>query len=308
MRTTHLMAAFAASRVLMAAADDKGSKSSESKAKTVADDMDARRVFENAEKAAEYLNACAEQFSDFADTPLAFAGAAEDGDFDPEVYTESTPVMVGLLRKAKEGVKCVYIAPIPSLDQLLADSAGTDWVQRIILKELSHVAVRPLRDAEDISTVVDQMPTTRDAFISSARDAGGGIMEAFNELYKPISGTMGSKVAVWAKFKLTKQELKRAFESKGYAEEFYPALENRGEGKQSLFVVALELAKSAAAKKGLDATIFQRWLDTRDAKTFNAADEADDFDLDGMTESMLADDKPEAEAEAKAETEEAPAA
>lgn len=307
MRTLHLMAA--GSLVAFAAATDKGSESKASeKAKTVAEDMDARRIFDSPESAAEYLNACASNFSDFESTPLAFPGSTEEGDFDPEVYTDSTQVMVGLLRKAKEGVKCIYIAPVPTLEALMADTAGTDWVQRIIHKELSHVAVRALREAEDISTVVDQMPTTRDAFISSAREGGGGIMEAFNDLYKQVSGTMASKVAVWGKFKLTKQELKRAFESKGYAEEFYPALENRGEGKDSLFVVALNLAIMAAGKKGLDATIFQRWLDTRNSKAFSAADSDDDFDLDTMTESLLSDDAEDEPKTGAVETEEQPAA
>lgn len=260
-----------------------GAPAADSKAKTVADDMDPRRVFANATEAAEYLNACAERFTDFATTPLAWAGMTDEGDFNPEVYKDDTAVMVGVLRKAKEGVKCVYILPIPTLDQLLADAAGTDWVNRIILKELSHVGVRALRDAEDISTVVDQMPTTRDAFISSAREGGGGIMEAFNELYKLLNATMSAKVPVWGKFKLTKQELKRAFESKGYAAEYYPALENRGDGKDSLFVTALRLGAAAAGKKGLDPTIFQRWIDTRDQKAFSAAEAEDEsFDFDAM--------------------------
>jgi hypothetical protein len=296
--------------VAFSAATDSGTATKAApaeKAKTVADDMDSRRIFDTIESAVEYLNACATNFSDFSETPLAFPGSDAEGEFDPEVYTDSTQVMVGTLRKAKEGVKCIYIAPVPTLAALLADAAGTDWVQRIIHKELSHVAVRALREAEDISTVVDQMPTTRDAFISSAREGGGGIMEAFNDLYKQISATMGSRVAVWAKFKLTKQELKRAFESKGYAEEFYPALQNRGEGKPSLFVVALELAKLAAGKKGLDATIFQRWLDTRDSKAFNAAEGEDDFDLEGMTESLMSDDAPAAETAEPAKGEEAAA-
>ena len=293
MRTFNLMAA--GSLIALAAAADAGS-TPPAKEKTVAKDMDSRRIFPNAEKAAEYLNACAESFADFATIPLAFPGSTEDGDFDPEVYTETTEVMVGTLRRVTKpnepgGVKCIYIAPVPTLDSLLADGPGTEWVQRIIHKELSHVAVRALREAENIAEVVDQMPTTRDAYTSSARDGGGGIMEAFNELYKMISQTMSTKFSVWAKFKLTKQELKRAFESTGYAEEFYPALQNRGD-KQSLFVIALELAKLGAAKKGLDSTIFQRWLDTRDAKAFNAAESEDDFDLDSMTESMLTEDEP----------------
>ncbi len=281
-----------ASALAVLAADDaaaaaKPADSKAPKALTVADDMEARRVFANSTDAAAYLNACAEKFSDFATTPLAFPGSTDEGDFDPAVYTDSTAVMVGTLRKAKEGVKCVYILPIPTTAQLLADEGGKAWIERILLKELSHVGVRALREAEDITTVVDQMPTTMEGFISTARESGG-IMETFNELYKDISAVMGQKVPTWAKFRLTKQDLKRAFESKPYAAEYYPALETRPEGKESMFVVALKLGAAFATKKGLDATIFNRWIESRDAKTFEANDEAE-FDFDAI----LADPKTE---------------
>lgn len=267
-------------------------KATESKAPkplTVADDMEARRVFANSTDAAAYLNASAEKFTDFATTPLAFPGSTDDGDFNPEVYTDSTAVMVGTLRKAKEGVKCVYILPIPTLDQLLANEGGKAWVERIILKELSHVGVRALREAEDISTVVDQMPTTMEGFISTARESGG-IMETFNELYKDINAVMGQKVPTWAKFRLTKQDLKRSFESAGYAAEYYPALETRGD-KESMFVIALKLGAAFAVKKGLDATIFNRWIETRDAKKFEAGDE-DSFDFDAILADPKTDEAP----------------
>lgn len=290
MRTRTQFRTLFASAALMATeaatASAKPSESKEAKKLTVADDMDARRVFANSTDAAAYLNSCAEKFTDFADTPLAFPGATDEGDFNPEVYTESTAVMVGTLRKAKEGVKCVYILPIPTTEQLLATDDGKAWVERILLKELSHVGVRPLREAEDISTVVDQMPTTMSAFISTARDSGG-MMETFNELYKDINAVMSSKVPTWGKFRLTKQDLKRSFESAGYAAEYYPALETRGD-KESFFVIALKLGAAFAVKKGLDATIFNRWIETRDAKKFEAGEE-ESFDFDAI----LADPKTE---------------
>jgi hypothetical protein len=254
--------------------------------KTVADDMDSRRIFDNIEEAIAYLTRCSEELSDFADIPIAGAGMDSEGNFDPQVYTDDMQVMVATLRKAKEGVKAIVVAPIPKLDVILANAEGKDWAQKILHKELNHVAVRALRDAADVSTVADQIPTTLGAYVSTQREASG-IIESFNELYKGLNATMGGKVPVWTRARLTKGELKRALESKAYAEEYYPALENRGEGKDSLFVVALQLGIAAAKQKGLDPEIFQRWTNTRNLKALTVEDDEEDFDLASLTESML---------------------
>lgn len=273
--------------------DSTNTTAAKADVKTVADDMDSRRIFATTDEAAAYLNLCATSFSDFASIPLAAPGIDSEGDFHPEVYIDGMVPMVATLRKAKGGIKAIVVTPVPTLDFLLSDEAGKAWVERIIQKELNHVAVRPLREAEDISTVVDQMPTTRAAYISSARESSG-ILETFNELYKAINATMSAKIAVWNKARLTKGELKRCMESKGYAEEFYPALENRGEGKDSLFVLALNLGTNAAKAKGFDPTIFDRWGATRDQKAFTAAEaEADDFDVSDLTDSLMKSDEPD---------------
>src|SRR6478609_5752268 len=271
----------------------KATESKEAKAKTVADDMASRRVFANVDSALPYLTKLSEELSDFGDIPVAFAGGDSDGNFDPAIYTDSMRVMVAKLSKSKEGVKAIVIAPVPTLESLLATDAGKAWAINILDKEFNHVAVRALREAEDISTVVDQMPTTLEAYISSAREGGAGIMESFNELYKALNATLAAKVPVWAKARFNKQELKKSFESKGYADEYYPSVENRGEGKDSLFVTALQLAIKTATSKGLDPTIFQGWLETRNGKTLAAAEAEDDFDVDSLTESMLAEEAKE---------------
>lgn len=282
----------------------------ESKAKTVAENMASRRIFPNIDEAAQYLSASADSISDFGDFPIAAPGMDEEGNFDPAIYPDTADVMVSILKSGRK-VKAIVVAPIPRVGELLESDEGRKWVEKILHKELNHVAVRHLRDAEDVSTVVDQMPTTLDAYITSGREGGGGIMESFDELYKQINATLAAKLPVWAKARFTKGELKKALESKGYAAEYYPAVEDyKG---QSLFETALQLGVAAAKRKGLDPTIFERWADTRDAKAFNPADDEDEddsLDLDSLTDALLDSDKPEEAPAAPAESEpaEAPAA
>lgn len=264
--------------------------------KTVADDMESRRIFANADDAVAYLTKCAADFTDFESTPFASAGVDSEGNFDPEVYTDQMDVMVATLSKKGGGIKAIVVAPVPKLDALLAADGGRTWAEKILQKEFNHVAVRVLREAADVSTVVDQMPTTIGGYTSSQRESSG-IAATYDELYKGLNATMAGRVPVWAKARLTKGELKRALESKAYAEEYYPALENRGEGKDSLFVMVLNLGASIAKAKGLDPAIFARWSDTRNAKTLAATEEdGDDFDLASLTESMLKADAPAADA------------
>jgi hypothetical protein len=286
--------------------------------KTVAEDMANRRVFSaeyrdmTAEEiaalaegegphpilvksavdaASEYLNASGSTFTDFGDYPLAAPGIDDEGNFDSDVYTDEMDVMVALLRN-KSKVKCIVVAPVPTLDSILSDAAGTDWATKILHKEMNHVAVRALREADDVSTVVDQIPTTRLGYIESNR-GDGGILESFAELYKPVNATLSAKFPVWAKARLIKSELRKAFESKGYAQEFYAALEDyKG---QSLFVVGLGLAIATAKRKGLDPTIFERWLATRDQKVYTPGEQQeadeDEFNVDSLTEALLAETK-----------------
>jgi hypothetical protein len=51
-------------------------------------------------------------------------------------------------------------------------------------------------------------------------------METFDLLYKGIDAALSQKLPVWSKARFIKSELKKALESKGYASEFYPALED----------------------------------------------------------------------------------
>jgi len=259
----------------MADENNTQTESKAPKAKTVGDDMASRRIFANINEATEYLSACAESFEDFGDMAIAAPGMDAEGNFDAAIYSDDKDVMVSVLRNARK-VKAIVVAPIPRVSALLESDEGRKWVDKIIHKELNHVAVRHLRDAEDVSTVTDQIPTTLDAYITG-REGGGGLMESYDELYKQVNATLAAKLPVWAKARFTKGELKKALESKGYAAEYYPAVEDY-KGK-SLFETALELAIAAAKRKGLEPTIFERWRDTRNAKVFTPGEEEDEEEL-----------------------------
>lgn len=289
---------------------------------TVGNDMKSRRTFyterdesgeivkTSLEAATEYLASCMERFEDFAEFPFAAPGVGTDDEgnavFDESIYTPEMGVMVGKLnrvankqKKIEGGVKCVFMAPIPDLAAIAMaateDEPSRKWIRSILEKEANHVAVRPLRDADSVETVVDQMPVTLEAYTTSNRGAGAGILIAFNKLYKNLKSTLSAKVPVWAKNdrRLIKSELKMCFENAGYAREYYASLEDRGDSP-SLFVVAMNLAINACKKRGYDPTIFERWLATRDQAPFTAdapADESDDFDLDSLTDDLLAEDE-----------------
>jgi hypothetical protein len=305
------------------------SDSKPAKTVTTLEGMTGYRTFSTPDEATAYLAKCASDFSDFNDQPFALNAVNDSGEYDPEVYTEEMRVRVAVLKnvprtvggkKEPTTIKAIVVTPVPTIAAILGmsaddwnalpESAGKAWTVKVLDKELNHVAVRPLRDAENIATAIEQMPRTVGAFIESSRDAGG-IMDTFNDLYQTINKKMGEKAPIWLKNRLIKSDLKKAMESKAYASEYFPALEDRGtdgEGKarESLFVTALRFGQILAKHKGADAAIFDKWLATRDQQTLKVSETEDDdgdLSLDDLTADLTAEDSTPATA-----TEDAPAA
>lgn len=266
------------------------------KPKTVIENMDSRRMFDTTTDALTYLNRCADEFADFGAHPQIIKGLIVEGEgesasanLDPTVYTSDMRVMVAVLaNRGEKGkpstVKAIVVTPAPKLDAILANESAKAWLAKIADKELNHVAVRALRTADDVESVADQMPLTLADYISSSRESTGGIMESFNSLFKGIIATLAAKSPAWAKRRLIKSELKKAFESRPYALATYPELEDRGD-KPSLFVMALQLGQRQAKADGLAPDIFDKWLATRNDKaigTTTEEDDAEDFELDDL--------------------------
>lgn len=263
------------------------------KPETIADDLAQRSIFASPEDATPFLERIS-AYPDFDEPAQAFIGFTDEGDFDPQAYTPETEVIVAKLNRKGAGVKALVVAPIPTLEAIMADEAGREWARNILRKELNHVLVRPLREAENVTAVLSEVPTTLEAFITSGRDSTGSALESFDALHKELNEYFKNKFPVWAKAKLNKSELRKAFESAGYAAEYYPGLESRASG--SFFVAALSVAVKFAKHKGFDSAIFERWLATRDQATFDAnADEGLD-DIDSLLGGITA--TPETEGEA----------
>lgn len=255
----------------------------------------SRHVVESVDAAKAYIGNMAETYDDFAQTPLVGAGIDDEGNFDSDVYPEGMRISISRLMSGGE-VKALVVFPAPSVDQIGEESGGSEWLQKIIDKELNHVAVRALRDADDVQLAKSEIPTTIGAFITTGRGAGSGLLAAYNELYKSLIDALGAKVPAFAKARFTKGEFRKCLESTAYAAEYFPALEDYN--GNSLFEVALNLGKVAASRQGLDPAIFDRWLETRDQKAFEAEDvDVDSFDLDSIAGDMLAADEDEEEAE-----------
>lgn len=281
------------------------------KALTVIDDMDQRRLFDSVDEATAYIQKCQTEYADFGSYPVAAVGLTEDGDFDPEVYTDEMRVAVSVLTKRGDGpnsttVHCLVIFPAPKLEAILGlaegteltNATGADWLIGIMEKELNHVAVRQLRKAEnaqEIAEAVESMPTSIADYVTSGRESTSGILETFNNLWQIIKKGMGAKSKPFALANLSKKELRKAMESASYASTVYPQLETRQNKKgepESLFVLAATFGQMLAKQETLDSTIFDRMLSQRDEKEISVAEDEEDFDLEAMAASLVKADAP----------------
>jgi hypothetical protein len=303
------------------AEETKVAAETDSKVKTVIDDMDQRRLFDSVEEATAYIGKCQEEYADFNSYPIAFVGATEDGDFDSEVYTDDMRIAVSVLTKRGDGpnsttVHCIVIFPAPKLsailgladDAELSNAAGSDWLVGIMEKELNHVAVRQLRKAEnaqEIAEAVESMPTSVQDYITSGRESTSGILESYNQLWQIIKKGVGAKSKPFALANLSKKELRKAMESASYAATVYPQLETRQNKKgepESLFVLAATFGQLLAKQESLDTTIFDRMLAQRDEKEIDVAEDEEEFDLEAMAAAIAKKEAAEGQPEAAAET------
>lgn len=285
-------------------------------AKTVLGNMESRRTFDNAEAALAYITVQSESLTDFADYPLIIAGLDDEGALDPTVYTDTMRVAVSVLTRkgSKEknietSVIAIVVFPVPTVESILADKQASEWLNGLIEKEINHIAVRNVRNAESVDDMEEArkgMPTSLAEYTTSQRETTGGILEVYNALWQTVKKVIGTKFKAFAIANLSKKELRKGIESASYAAATYPTLENRttkaGE-PMSLFVLAANLGKQLAESKSLDPAFFGKALDGRDSKVIELADEdEDEFDLDALMSAATKTAEPATEsAEAPAE-------
>lgn len=275
------------------------------KVKSVIDDMNSRTFCDTVEDAGMFLEKCQTEYADFDSHKLVLNGIDTDGNFDPTVYTPSMRVMIDVLTNRGEQtvdakgnksrgpstVRAIVVTPAPTIESILADPSGLKWLDKIVATQLSHVANAPLRKADNLAEAQLNMPLTLAEYVSPTRE-GSSASATYDALYRMlIDGFKRNKA--WSRAKLVKAELKRCLESAAYALHVHPALEDRGD-KPSLFVMACQVGAREAASDGLDPTIFNTWLETRNEATFEAEDESEDDDDFTIDDIVLT--KPEAKA------------
>ncbi len=276
----------------------------DNQSKTVNDDMKTRVVFESPQDAANYLYACMRDFADFASVPFVGPGISQDENsgeliFDQTIYSDDMRVSVAVIsRRAGEGVPmkafAIQINPTPTFEALLNDPQGKLWLEKIADSQLHAVATRAMRKADNPAdpAVLEMIPTTLADFVVSGRENTSTLLEAFEEYWKQIKAFIGSQVKSFKALNLSKREFRRAMESASYANAMYRVVEERG-----AFVGAIEAFTMVAKGEGKDATIFQRWLENRDATDIDPdADDDGELSLDNLT-AFLAKPKEDAPAE-----------
>lgn len=259
--------------------------------KTIAELLPSRRTFPTLEAAGAALAAIAAEAADFESVPLLAPGAGfnEEGDFIPIAPEWTSPtheIMLTTLGtkavrdKDKNVIKPavtlgLVFCPIPTTAAALADPKGADELNEIWRKEMNHRAVRKLRGAENMTAAVAEMPLTLDSYVTSQSGGGTSGLAPFEKYFKDYSETLASKVPAYNKRfpkGAGKAAIRAAMENAALAAALYEELEKAG-----LFAKLLGAIINRAKAEGMDTTLLQAWLDTREQQTYEvAAIELDD--------------------------------
>ncbi len=265
------------------------------KAKTVIENMDDLRHFDSASAATAYLIQCANELSDFGSMVFVTRGVITDKDesgrlmpqfgtdengqpvllLDDSIFTPDMRIAVKVLSNrlyddagkfTGSAVKAIVIAPQPTIESVLANEAARAWVQKILDKELTHVMVRPIRNSENPEASGAEIPATLEAYITSSRGGEGGAIDVFNKYWQDLKTAYGDAIPAFKRLDLKKADLKKAMESKGFAEAYFPHIEAYGPNADSIFALMIQTGAELATENGDDPAIFNGWLESRDSQ------------------------------------------
>lgn len=276
-------------------------------------DLPQRRMFDTAADALTALQTILDTVTGAADLPLIVAGRDAEGGIDSSIY-EGQRVMLALLNEklpkpangeGEGGMrpKAIVMTPLPTLEAILADKQGREWLAGVVDTQLNNTAFRKLRKPETVlSNAAHLLPVTLADYVTSeGAGANAGIMASFDALHSDVTKLLVSKSPRWAQGKPGKKAvLLQALESAAFASRIFPALEQSKAAPGGLFVLWLRLAINLAKETGKDPAIFQHWLDTRD-QTTSGTDEEEELDFDSLLAPATGDAEADADAEAAGE-------
>lgn len=194
---------------------------------------------------------------------IATLGARDKGDPDKGV-------------KARNGYKAILVYQSPSAEDFLSsESEGvTDWVKKLIEREMADVAFSGVRMATTLNqlrTVFGDMPTTVETITQKSRESTGLDTDAFDAMWTAFrTGFLRAAAPAVEKALPTKPDVIKSIRSKAYAlaNPQCVAFEENGmwvKIAQKLIEVAPKFKDKDGKPTPVDASSIQEWLDGRDS-------------------------------------------
>lgn len=254
----------------------------------------------------ESINAAKETEGLFG-LPVAVVGYDDStGEVDPAFYEGSRAVLalVGArgiktdVGKEANSFKAVVIFPIPTLASFLSATAEQlaaipenvrAWLDKVIVKEASHVAFRNFRDANTMAELLNgakAAPKSIDEYVTASSREGSGLdTDTFDALWGSFRTMLRKNQPALFDLLPQKPEVIKAIRSKAYAEtqDETAALESKGVFQRIGEMLILG-AKNNKDKDGnpapLDESTLVDWLAGRDTLVITKeAPKAKDFSV-----------------------------
>lgn len=209
----------------------------------------------------------------FYGLPVGIRGQKDDGSFDESIYLNARAVIgiVGVKLDKATGIKGITIYPIPTVDAFIGSEVGKAFIDKLVVKECSHVGFRPMRDAAtsyDWDKGVEAWPTTVDDYATSA--SRGIDSDTFDTIWGSFRKSLSKKNAALADLLPTKPVFLDCLRSRAFAlsDPNTAPLENQG-WFAMLGKVLVQAAANWKDEKGivtpLETDTLQSWLDGRDS-------------------------------------------
>lgn len=160
--------------------------------------------------------------------------------------------------------KHVVVAAVPTLDALLSDDKGKEYVERSAQAAFAAKIRNTLVRAKDVGAI--KLPLSLEEFITSERGAADQGLQAFKVIAPAMVKALANN-----KIDTNVMLLRQCLQSASFAQALMPKV------SQKVWVKVLETAKKQATEKKLKTDIFDHWLETRDQASNETA--VEDIDL-----------------------------
>jgi len=258
--------------------------------------MDDREIFDSVDAAIAKFEAAGaattigegDDSLPFFGLPFAIVGQKEDGSIDESVYAGSRVALayVGAKLDKATGAKGIVIYPVPTLETLLESETGKSFLDKLVVKECSHVGFRNVRAAAtlyDFEQGVNAWPTSAEDYATESRR--GIDTETFDTIWTSFRTSLKAARPALHELLPVKAEFLKALRSKAYAEsnDNTKPLEEAGLF-ESLGKVLIRAASDWKDKDGkaspLDTSTIEAWLAGRDSFVLEIeAPKAKDFSI-----------------------------